>query len=65
MLQPIINLFFPAVCAGCNALLFSNETIIYTQCRRHEIPKKLILIGLSISFSNFISIYFVVKLLFF
>ena len=37
MLQPIINLFFPAVCAGCNALLFSNETIICTQCR-HEIP---------------------------
>ncbi len=37
MLQPIINLFFPPVCAGCNALLFSNETIICTHCR-HEIP---------------------------
>lgn len=37
MLQPIINLFFPPVCAGCNALLFPNETIICTNCR-HEIP---------------------------
>ncbi|MGA9637139.1 ComF family protein [Flavobacterium sp.] len=37
MLQPIINLFFPAVCAGCKALLFANESIICTQCR-HEIP---------------------------
>ncbi|WPR72480.1 ComF family protein [Flavobacterium sp. NG2] len=36
MLQPFINLFFPPICAGCNALLFTNENIVCTHCR-HEI----------------------------
>lgn len=31
------NLFFPAVCAGCDAFLLSNEKTICTYCR-HEIP---------------------------
>lgn len=37
MLHPIINLFFPPICAGCNTLLSSNEEVICTNCR-HEIP---------------------------
>jgi ComF family protein len=37
MLQHIINLFFPAVCAGCNFLLSSNEKVICTLCR-HNAP---------------------------
>jgi ComF family protein len=37
MLKHIINLFFPAVCAGCNSLLSSNEKVICTLCR-HNIP---------------------------
>lgn len=37
MLTHLINLFFPRVCAGCDALLLSNETTICTNCR-HEIP---------------------------
>lgn len=31
------NLFFPSVCAGCDAFLLSNEKTICTHCR-HEIP---------------------------
>jgi ComF family protein len=37
MLKHLINLFFPAVCAGCNSLLSSNEKVICTHCR-HNIP---------------------------
>jgi len=37
MFKNIINLFFPAVCAGCHSLLLSNENMICTQCR-HDIP---------------------------
>ncbi|HEY4628347.1 MAG TPA: phosphoribosyltransferase family protein [Flavobacterium sp.] len=37
MLKHLINLFFPAVCAGCNSLLSSNEKVICTLCR-HNIP---------------------------
>ena len=37
MFKHIINLFFPAVCAGCNSLLSSNEKVICTLCR-HNIP---------------------------
>jgi ComF family protein len=37
MFKHIINLFFPAVCAGCNSLLSSNEKVICTVCR-HNIP---------------------------
>ena len=36
MLKNIINLFFPKACAGCDALLVSNENTICTLCR-HEI----------------------------
>jgi ComF family protein len=37
MFKHIINLFFPAVCAGCNSLLTPNEKVICTICR-HNIP---------------------------
>jgi ComF family protein len=37
MFKHLINLFFPAVCAGCNSLLSSNEKVICTFCR-HNIP---------------------------
>jgi ComF family protein len=37
MFKHIINLFFPAVCAGCNSLLSSNEKVICTLCR-HNVP---------------------------
>ena len=37
MIQSIVNLFFPPVCAGCHSLLVSNETIICTHCR-HNLP---------------------------
>lgn len=37
MFKHLINLFFPAVCAGCNTLLSSNEKVICTLCR-HNIP---------------------------
>lgn len=37
MLQHLLNLFFPKACAGCNAILLSDEKVICTQCR-HEIP---------------------------
>lgn len=37
MFKSLINLFFPAVCAGCHSLLLSNENMICTQCR-HDIP---------------------------
>ncbi len=38
MLKNIINLFFPEICAACNAFLLQNETLICTECR-HEIPR--------------------------
>jgi ComF family protein len=37
MLKHIINLFFPEICAGCDALLLTGEQIICSHCR-HEIP---------------------------
>ncbi len=37
MLQAFFNLFYPEVCAGCDALLLSDEYVICTECR-HEIP---------------------------
>ena len=40
MLKYFINLFFPDVCAGCNAILQTNESVICTHCR-HEIPLTL------------------------
>ena len=33
----LINLFFPAVCAGCDSFLLSYENVICTECR-HKIP---------------------------
>jgi ComF family protein len=37
MLHHLLNLFFPKSCAGCHALLLSDEKVICTECR-HEIP---------------------------
>lgn len=37
MLNNLINLFFPPVCAGCHSILESNEVVICTICR-HTIP---------------------------
>lgn len=37
MFESILNLFFPKVCAGCEAFLVQNEKIICTSCR-HNIP---------------------------
>jgi ComF family protein len=37
MFEDILNLFFPKVCAGCEAFLLQNEKIICTSCR-HNIP---------------------------
>lgn len=37
MLESLTNLFFPKVCAGCDAFLTGNENVICTQCR-HELP---------------------------
>lgn len=37
MFESIKNLFFPKVCAGCHALLMTNETVFCTNCR-HEMP---------------------------
>jgi ComF family protein len=37
MLNALLNLFFPEVCAGCDNLLLDSECVICTRCR-HEIP---------------------------
>lgn len=37
MFKSLINLFFPEVCAGCDAFLLSYENVICTECR-HNIP---------------------------
>lgn len=37
MINYLIDLFFPKVCAGCHTLLLANETVICTRCR-HEMP---------------------------
>ncbi|HSD08921.1 ComF family protein [Flavobacterium sp.] len=37
MLNSLINLFFPKVCAGCKSFMGSNESVICTVCR-HELP---------------------------
>jgi ComF family protein len=37
MLKALLNLFFPRLCNGCNALLLNNEAIICVKCR-HELP---------------------------
>jgi len=44
MFTSLKNLFFPAVCAGCDAFLLTNEMVICTYCR-HELP-------LTLHFSN-------------
>ena len=37
MLKNLINLLFPNLCCGCNALLLENEGLICAKCR-HELP---------------------------
>ncbi len=37
MINYLIDLFFPKVCAGCHTLLLANEAVICTRCR-HEMP---------------------------
>jgi len=37
MLNSLINLFFPKVCAGCKSFIGLNENVICTVCR-HEMP---------------------------
>ncbi len=37
MITSLINLFYPKVCAGCDALLLEGENVICTRCR-HELP---------------------------
>lgn len=37
MFTSLTNLFFPPVCAGCEALLLIGENVICSRCR-HEIP---------------------------
>ena len=37
MINALINLLFPKVCAGCKAILLTEEVAICTNCR-HEIP---------------------------
>lgn len=37
MLNHLINLIFPKVCAGCKGILLEAEAVICTSCR-HEIP---------------------------
>jgi ComF family protein len=37
MLKNLINLLFPNLCAGCNALLLENEGLICAKCR-HNLP---------------------------
>ena len=35
MLKYLINLLFPKLCSGCNALLLKNENIICSECLHH------------------------------
>ena len=37
MFTHILNLFFPPICAGCDSILLSDESVICTGCR-HKIP---------------------------
>lgn len=37
MLHALLDLFFPTVCAGCDNLLLTHESVICSHCR-HEIP---------------------------
>ena len=37
MFMHVLNLFFPPICAGCDSILLSDESIICTGCR-HKIP---------------------------
>jgi ComF family protein len=37
MFTSLINLFYPRICAGCEAFLLQDEKVICTKCR-HEIP---------------------------
>jgi ComF family protein len=37
MFTSLINLFYPRICAGCEAFLLEDEKVICTQCR-HQIP---------------------------
>lgn len=38
MLHALIDLFFPEICAGCQAPIKTGELVICTRCR-HEMPK--------------------------
>lgn len=37
MIKNLINLLFPKICNGCDALLLTNETVICASCR-HDLP---------------------------
>ncbi len=37
MFTHLLNLFFPPICAGCDSILLSDESVICTGCR-HKIP---------------------------
>lgn len=37
MINYLVNLFFPKVCAGCKSYIATNESVICTVCR-HELP---------------------------
>ena len=37
IIQPVIDLFFPIICFGCDTILLTNETLLCTSCR-HNIP---------------------------
>jgi len=37
MIKNLINLLFPKICNGCEALLLTNETVICASCR-HDLP---------------------------
>ena len=37
MINSLINLFFPKVCAGCKSFIGTNEYVVCTVCR-HELP---------------------------
>lgn len=68
MIQELLDLFFPKVCAGCDNLLLAGENVICTTCR-HEIPQtNHHLIPENEAFQKFygkVSVEFVVSFLYF
>ncbi len=68
MIQELLNLFFPKVCAGCESLLLTGENVICTRCR-HEMPQtKHHLIAENEAFKKFygkVPVEFVVCFLYF